>query len=245
MPGTELRRTNLGVHSPLAARPRLAHAYYSERLAGERLRLAYELASPRVRRYLAAEIDHVVAHIPADGRVLELGCGYGRVMRRLAERAAAVFGIDTSVESLELATHILRPQGNALVAAMDAIRLGLRPDFDVVCCVQNGISAFHVDRRELIESAVRVARPGGRVLVSTYADAFWLHRLEWFRAQAAHGLIGEIDEAATGDGVIVCKDGFTAATVAPDELVRLAAGLGSAVAVRVVDGSSVFCEITV
>lgn len=219
--------------------------YYSERLAGERLRLVYEIAPPRTRRYLEAEIEHVAARVPAGGRVLELGCGYGRVMLRLTERAALVAGIDTSVESLELASRLLGPHPHALVAAMDATALGFRPDFDLVCCVQNGISAFHVDQRELLESAVRAARPGGRVLFSTYAEAFWHHRLEWFRAQSAHGLIGEIDDAATRDGVIVCRDGFTATTVEAGELARLATGLGTSFEVRTVDDSSVFCEITV
>jgi len=223
----------------------MATDYYSARLAGERLRLVYEIAPPRVRQYLAAEIGHVVARIPAGGRVLELGCGYGRVMRRLADHAAVVVGIDTAIESLDLATRFLTALDNALVVAMDAMHLGLAPAFDLVCCVQNGISAFHVDQRRLLESAVGAARRGGRVLFSTYADAFWPDRLEWFRIQSARGLIGEIDEAATRDGVIVCRDGFTATTVAPDTLSRLATGLGTGVATSVVDDSSVFLEITV
>ena len=48
--------------------------------------------------------------------------------------------------------------------------------FDVVVCIQNGISAFHVDRRLLIERAVRLARQGGQVLFSTYSERFWPDR---------------------------------------------------------------------
>lgn len=223
----------------------MAFTYYSERLAGERLRLVYELAPARVRRYLAAEIDHVAAAIPPDGRVLELGCGYGRVMGQLAENAKMVVGIDTSIESLELASRFLGHAGNTLIAAMDATRLGLRQVFDLVCCVQNGISAFHVDQRKLLESAVLATRSGGKVLLSTYAESFWPHRLEWFRIQSAHRLIGEIDENATRNGVIVCTDGFTATTVTAETLSWLATGLGAEVATCVIDDSSVFLEITV
>ena len=224
----------------------MASGYYSARLAGERLRLAYELAPPRVRRYLEAEIQHVASRVPTGGSVLELGCGYGRVLRPLSEHARVLVGIDTSLPSLELARRCLAPTRNVVVAAMDAMRPGFPPrSFDVVCCVQNGISSFHVDQRSLLGAAVGITAPGGVVLFSTYAESFWPHRLEWFRAQSAAGLIGEIDEDATGDGVITCKDGFSATTVSPEELSCLAVGLGWRRVIRTVDDSSVFCEITV
>lgn len=94
-------------------------------------------------------------------------------------------------------------------------------------------------------AAVDVTRPGGRVLFSSYAEAFWDHRLAWFRLQAREGLLGEIDETATGRGVIVCKDGFRATTVTPDQFRSLSRGLGRQVTVDVVADASVFCEILV
>jgi len=87
--------------------------------------------------------------------------------------------------------------------------------------------------------------PSGRVLFSRYAEAFWDHRLAWFRLQACEGLLGEIDEAATGRGVIVCKDEFRTTTVAPDQFRWLSRGLGRQVTVAIVADASVFCEILV
>jgi SAM-dependent methyltransferase len=224
----------------------MTYDYYSEKLSAERLELCYELAPPRVRQYLFAEIEHVLALLPGGGIVLELGCGYGRVIERLATMAALVCGIDTSIGSLLLARHRLAAAKNVTFARMDAPDPALgAATFDVVCCVQNGISSFHVDQRALMEAAVRIARPGGRVVFSSYAEEFWEHRLEWFRTQSAHGLVGEIDESTTGNGTIVCTDGFTATTVTPRRFSALARGLGSEVSINVVDGSSVFCEITV
>ena len=83
------------------------------------------------------------------------------------------------------------------------------------------------------------------MLFSSYADEFWKDRLEWFRIQASHGLVGEIDEAATGNGTIACKDGFRATTVRPDEFHQLSQGLGADISIEVVADSSVFCEISV
>lgn len=182
-------------------------------------------------------------------RVLELGCGYGRVLRRLADLGAErLGGVDVSMPSLAMARRYLVAvrTRTACLARINATALGFPAGvFDVVFCIQNGICAFHVDQRALVEEAVRVTRTDGTVLFSTYAEAFWEPRLEWFRVQAAHGLIGEIDERRTGDGIIVCRDGFTAGLIPPDQLEGVAAGLGCHVEIGAVDGSSVSCEIRV
>jgi 2-polyprenyl-6-hydroxyphenyl methylase/3-demethylubiquinone-9 3-methyltransferase len=220
--------------------------YYAERLAGERLRACYQAAPPRVAQYLEAEIEHALACTRPAQLVLELGCGYGRILERIAPRVRGVVGIDTARESLRLARSLLRALPGLRLAAMDAARLGLRDRaFDLTLCLQNGISAFAVDPLALAREAVRVTRPGGAVLLSSYAARFWPERLAWFEAQAARGLIGEIDRAATGDGVIVCKDGFRATTVGPDGFARLAQQLGLAARIDEVDGSSLFCRLEV
>jgi 2-polyprenyl-6-hydroxyphenyl methylase/3-demethylubiquinone-9 3-methyltransferase len=112
-------------------------------------------------------------------------------------------------------------------------------------CIQNGISAFRVNQRSLLMEAMRITRPGGSVLFSSYAENIWPHRLDWFRAQAEYGLLGEIDEAATGNGVIVCKDGFRATTIGPDDFRSLVQEVGTTASITTVDDSSVFCDITV
>jgi SAM-dependent methyltransferase len=225
-------------------------AYYSDKLSAERLRRCYEVAPPRVERYLRAEIEFVARHIRPADRVLELGCGYGRALGPIVGRAQMVVGIDTSLDSLGMAIEATGgrrgPPARASLAAMDASRLALVDGaFDVVFCIQNGIAVFGVDRRAVFREAIRVTRPGGTVLFSSYAERFWPDRLEWFRIQSKHGLLGEIDEEATGNGVIVCTDGFRAETVVPEEFARLAAGAGVEAEISEVDHSSTFCVVSV
>lgn len=220
--------------------------YYEQKLASERLRRCYELAPPRVRQYLEAEIHHVLDHLPPGCHVLELGCGYGRVLAALVPAAALTVGVDSSRASLAAARRDLATHPNLRLLAMDAAALGFRDGaFDVVVAIQNGISAFHGDPATLVREACRVARPGGTVLFSSYADAFWEHRLDWFRRQAAAGLVGPIDEARTGNGVITCTDGFTATTFGPADFLKLTADLPATVRIVEVDGSSLFCELSI
>ena len=116
--------------------------YYVGQLSGERLRHCYEIASPRVKRYLEAEIRFVLGQLERDDAVLELGCGYGRVSSRLAEVAGRVVGIDTSAESLMLARRVAGPNSPSEFLEMDALELTFdESEFDKVVCVQNGICA--------------------------------------------------------------------------------------------------------
>lgn len=219
-------------------------SYYSERLAGRRLRECYEIAPRRVKQYLQAEILFVLDHIDHDDSVLELGCGYGRVALELARVARKVVGIDTAAESLRLARELAGPESACEFLEMDAVDLRFTDrEFDVVICIQNGICAFGVDRSRVLEEALRVTRKGGRVLLSSYSERFWRHRLEWFELQAARGLVGEIDHGASGNGVIACRDGFRAGAMSPADFAALCAPFGLVPAVTEVDGSSLFCEV--
>jgi len=222
-------------------------SYYNEKLAGERLQHCYRLAPPRVRRYLESELAHASGRVAHGDLVLDLGCGYGRAMPGLSRRVGRcgwVVGVDVSASSLAIGSQLLEGFSNCVLLEMNAARLRF-PDefFDVVLCLQNGVSAFRLDPERLLADALRVTKARGRVLLSSYAEAFWPHRLEWFRTQSQAGLLGEIDEERTGHGVIVCKDGFRATTFGPQQFRSLAARFGKEARIEEVDGSSLFCEI--
>jgi len=219
-------------------------SYYSSKLSAIRLKQCYDLAPPRVQQYLQAEVDYLLSYIDSNDSVLELGCGYGRVLAQIGQRTHNAVGINTSIDSLRYASSVFgRPVRGSLVA-MDATRLAFREcSFEVVACLQNGIAAFNVDKRRLLEQALNVTRPGGVAIFSSYSASFWDHRLNWFRLQSEAGLLGEIDDEATGEGVIVCKDGFQAGTVLPDEFGNLVSDLNVEVVIEEVDESSWFYRL--
>jgi SAM-dependent methyltransferase len=220
-------------------------SYYSDKLSAERLRRVYKIATPRVGQYLKAEIDFVLDNIKQTDIILETGCGFGRAIKLLCTRARLTVGIDSSLGSLRLAADELNEE-NYLLFCMDAVTMGFADNvFDITACIQNGISAFKANQAELIKEAVRVTRPGGIVLFSSYSEKFWDDRLEWFRLQSNEGLLGEIDYDKTGDGVIICKDGFKATTVTPDDFLRLISELDISCQIIEVDNSSLFCKIFV
>lgn len=217
--------------------------YYRDKLSANKLVECYEIAPQRIKQYLEAEIQFVISSVHFADLVLELGCGYGRVMKKVSIYASQVIGNDISKESLRLAEWYLKQCANCSVSLMDASQMAFDSDtFDVVFCIQNGISAFGVSQRRLIAESARVTKEDGVILFSSYSPNIWQSRLEWFRKQSQQGLIGEIDEDKTSNGAIVCKDGFKASAVSGNELAELFAECGLKASIVEVDESSVFAS---
>ncbi|MHA1441439.1 MAG: class I SAM-dependent methyltransferase [Candidatus Heimdallarchaeota archaeon] len=218
--------------------------YYSKKLSANKLKRCYDVASPRIQQYLTEEINFVSQFIKPDMKVLELGCGYGRVVKLLAEKAKTVVGIDTSQESLDLAKGYLGTKSNYELKNMNAEKLDFQNEsFDLVIGIQNGISAFKVDSKKLVMESLRVTKMGGYVLFSSYSENIWDARLEWFQKQSEEGLLGEIDYEKTGNGIIICKDGFKATTYSKEDFVDLMCHLQLKAEITEVDNSSIFCVI--
>ncbi|MCK4576438.1 class I SAM-dependent methyltransferase, partial [candidate division WOR-3 bacterium] len=96
----------------------------------------------------------------------------------------------------------------------------------------------------LMRESIRVTKPGGIIFFSSYSNKFWRYRLEWFQMKSDAGLLGEFDREKTHDGVIVCKDGFTATTIQPEQFLSLTEEFDVETKIVEVDESSIFCEIT-
>jgi len=218
--------------------------YYAQKLSAKRLELCYELANQRIKQYLQSEINFTKSLLNPNDIILELGCGYGRIMAEIANQADTVIGIDNSVESLLYGQKYLKKNPNFYLVATDASKQCFNDNsFDKVLCLQNGLSAFHIDKKSLIKESLRVVKPGGLLLFSSYSYKIWDARLEWFEKQSDAGLLGKIDYEKTKDGIIVCEDGFSATTINESEFHNLMDGLDVEYNLVEIDKSSLFCKI--
>ncbi|MBV9851873.1 MAG: methyltransferase domain-containing protein [Armatimonadetes bacterium] len=143
------------------------------------LRLFGEVEIPLTRRALAAR--------PSD-RVLEAGCGTGRMTRRLAERTGDLVAVDFSFESLRANRKKLRGGGLGHVPLVqaDLCHLPFAPGtFDrvVSCQVLEHVPGDSARRRAVSELA-RVARPGGTLALSAYKHSLWTRAFA--RKEGAH-----------------------------------------------------------
>lgn len=217
--------------------------YYAQNLNSHNLFKAYETKIPRVQQYLNAEISFVRDNLNGNENVLELGAGYGRIVKELCGDCKSIVGIDISDENVSLGKEYLKDIPNANILTQDVKNLSFKEKFNVILCLQNGLSAMKITSSDSIKKILAMVADGGKVYFSTYSEKFWEFRLLWFKEQADKGLLGEIDLDKTKDGVIVCKDGFKAITHTSKDLEIIGSLSGYEYQIKEVDESSLFLII--
>jgi len=114
-------------------------------------------------------LDFIDTHAGLSGkRVLDVGCGGGILAEGMAQRGAAVTGIDKAENSLQVARlHLLESklEVDYQCTTAEAIAAQQSGAFDVVTCME---LLEHVpDPASLVNACARLARPGGQVFFST------------------------------------------------------------------------------
>ena len=110
-------------------------------------------------RTLAEQILNDMGNIcqgrpPARMRVLEIGCGAGRVTRALAKTFGEVHAVDVSGEMVQQAAAALRRYPNAFVYQNNGMDLKVIPDLEFDFAFSS-IVFQHIPSREIIENYVR------------------------------------------------------------------------------------------
>ena len=113
----------------------------------------------------------------AGRRVLDVGCGTGRLAAALADRGSRVWGIDPSEEMLTQARKAVGRRVRLKVGRAEALPFKDRWFERAVL----HLVVHLLDRPVAFRELARVLAPGGRAVVATFSrehfDTFWLNRL--------------------------------------------------------------------
>jgi cyclopropane fatty-acyl-phospholipid synthase-like methyltransferase len=112
-----------------------------------------------------AKLAELIAHLPAAGSVLDLGCGAGiPVVRHLVEQGFRVTGVDASSGQIERARRNV-PRAEFMLADMASVHF----DPETFDAISAFYSITHLPKSEHAAVIRRIAkwlRPGGRFLAS-------------------------------------------------------------------------------
>jgi ubiquinone/menaquinone biosynthesis C-methylase UbiE len=158
---------------------------------------AYSLGAPEILRQVTEEIVGQLEAwglLGADRRVLEIGCGIGRMETALAPRVAEIHGIDISPRMIEAARRRCAGIANVHFSVSSGSDLEGFPDekFDLVLAVDS-FPYIHQAGPQLVEAyfaeAARVLVPDGEFLIFhfSYRDDTAADRLEVRRLCRAAG----------------------------------------------------------
>jgi SAM-dependent methyltransferase len=118
-------------------------------------------------------------------RVLDVGCGTGRLAAALVERGAKVWGVEPSAEMLAQARAAVGPQVGLKQGTAEALPF---KDAWFERAVLRLVVHLVERPRALLELA-RVLAPGGRIVVATFAP----DHFEWYWLIGVFPEVGEID----------------------------------------------------
>jgi SAM-dependent methyltransferase len=117
-------------------------------------------------------------------RVLDLGCGSGDFLELLAEQGIAGFGVDADPQCCADA----RARGLTVAEqdVLDYLRTAAPEQFDGVFCAHLVEHLPYEAVLELVRGALRVLRPGGRVVLATPNARSLFAHLEMFHRHFGH-----------------------------------------------------------
>ncbi|GAA4105553.1 class I SAM-dependent methyltransferase [Actinomadura miaoliensis] len=110
----------------------------------------------------------VLSSVPRGcGAALDVGCGDGLLVRRLAPRAEHVTGLDASAEMVARARELSEGVGNVEFVEADFLEYDVpREHFDFVCSVA---AIHHMDFTAALSTMRDALRPGGSLVVISVA----------------------------------------------------------------------------
>ncbi|WP_280702313.1 methyltransferase domain-containing protein [Kitasatospora sp. GP82] len=115
--------------------------------------------------------DHIAetAAIPADGRVIDLGCGRGPTLAAFARRylGARLTGLDRSAVSVEAARNLLAGRaGGVEIEVVDLGKPTPLPDRCADAVVSYNLLECLPEPAALLAEAWRLLKPGGRAVIA-------------------------------------------------------------------------------
>jgi methionine biosynthesis protein MetW len=168
-------------------------------------------------------LAQVLAALPPGGRVLDIGCGSGGLLERLAGHAGYRAGVELSATAAAEAAKVADEVANLPIDG----GLPFAPEsFDVVVCAD--VLEHLPEPADALAAAARLCRPGGAVVVSVPNVAYWQARLRLLRGVWRYEPTGLFDTGhlrfLTRDTLLdlVSTSGLAVETVVPAQVPGLA-----------------------
>ena len=124
-----------------------------------------------IQEFLDGEIKFISEYIKPDSSILEIGCGYGRLLKILSKKSKQLVGIDFSKRMVELSKQNLKEEQNVSIQLMEADKLTFKNDFfDYVVCLDNSFGNMPKIELDVLKEMKRVCKKGGEIILSVFSE---------------------------------------------------------------------------
>ena len=199
-----------------------AVAFFERHGQSNFLDVCYAAAPPRIQAALVEELEFLRRVLQGSGRVLELGCGNGRLLEALRDCVSQWVGVDF------LESYLRHARAQRRLAAGTALVAGRAPGlpfanavFEVVVCAQNMLGLMGDQKLAVLREAKRIARPQGTLVFLVYSALSLVPRVEWYTEMHRRGMMAPLDWARSTPELLITEDGHASECFRRERLEQL------------------------
>jgi 2-polyprenyl-6-hydroxyphenyl methylase/3-demethylubiquinone-9 3-methyltransferase len=142
-----------------------------------------EKSSPMAKDWLFKETEFLKNNIPAQQKILDVGCGFGRDIKTLASFSKEIIGIDHQPKMILWAKENLSEYKNTFCFLQDAKKIDFSDNcFDIILCTGNTFGNFGNEKIKVLEEMKRVLKGDGKIIISVYSERAFIERLKGYLA---------------------------------------------------------------
>ncbi|MBW2964575.1 class I SAM-dependent methyltransferase [Candidatus Woesearchaeota archaeon] len=181
---------------------------------------AISLPSPALKNLLDAEVEFLKRMIEPGRSVLEVGCGFGRLLIGICDRCRIVAGIDFSRSLLDKARQQLSIFNNTSLHEMDASSLSFSDEsFRYTICMENTFGNMPGMELRVLSEMKRVTKKGGMIILSVFSEKARDMQVENY-------LMAGLTCIRDAGNAVTTNEGLFSRRFSKDEILRLFSSIG-------------------
>ncbi len=186
--------------------------------------------------YLKRE-EEKVRSIIRGGKVLDIGCGYGRSTEILSEISDYIIGIDFSERLLKQAEKRLKGKTNVKLYLEDAKSMHFEDSsFDYILMLWNTFGNLYSARDQVLRESIRLLKPDGTIFISVFSENVLAVYLEMLK-QNGFTIVNQDED------YVFLKEGLISERFGRVKLRKIFKSLGVKSTIEVLTDISYWCEI--
>ncbi|MDP1884475.1 MAG: class I SAM-dependent methyltransferase [Candidatus Moranbacteria bacterium] len=124
-----------------------------------------------LQKFFTGDIDFIKNKLTRNQNILEVGCGFGRLLYPLSTVSKNVTGIDFSKNQIQKTANNTKQSKNITVRLMRAEKMNFKNNcFDQSICLNNSLGNMPGIEKQVIQEMKRITKAGGKIIVRVFAD---------------------------------------------------------------------------